>query len=225
MIQVTNLHKSFGSLKVLDNISFSIDEGEIVSIVGESGCGKTTLLKCICGLLDFDCGKVVSPECFGYVPQNLGLLQWRTVKENIKFPLELLRRKEDIRDIINLMKLNGFENFYIKQLSVGMSQRVAISRALVMRPKVLFLDEPFKSLDEITRNRLTEELRELWRELKTTVLFITHSIRESVHLSDKVVVLSPRPATIRNIIKIQRNLSYMELYKIEINIKNILNGK
>lgn len=222
MIHVNNISKSFNDLKVIDNISFTVSEGEIVSIIGESGCGKTTMLKCLVGLVSPDNGNISIPDCISYVPQNLGLLPWRTVRENINLPMEFLKKDGNTDDIINLMGLKGFENYYVRQLSGGMSQRTAIGRALVIKPKILLLDEPFKSLDEITRSRLNNELRELWRKMGTTVILVTHSIKEAVHLSDRIIILSNRPSKVKEEVHCQRNCEEVYLYNLEIKVRNIL---
>lgn len=202
ILEVNNISKNFNGLKVLDNIKFSIEEGTITSIIGESGCGKTTLLRIMMGVLDPTSGAISGVrDGFGYVPQNNSLFPWRTVEDNIKFPLEILKKKKrDVSEMISLMGLSGFEKYYPYQLSGGMQQRVSIGRALISSPKILFLDEPFRSLDELTRDRLNRELLILWRKLGVTVILITHSIREAVLLSDNIVVLSSsKPSNIKYI--------------------------
>jgi ABC-type nitrate/sulfonate/bicarbonate transport system ATPase subunit len=226
VLEINNIFKSFNGLDVLENLSFCIDEGSITSIIGESGCGKTTLLRIMMGILEPTSGDVSGlPDGVGYVPQNLGLFPWRTVEGNIHFPLEVIKIEgSSVNDVVSLMGLSGFEKYYPKQLSGGMAQRAAIGRALITKPKILFLDEPFKSLDEITRNRLNGELKELWGKLGTTVVLITHSIREAICFSDKILVLSPRPATIKNTIKLSRNLTNMEICNYEKDIYNNILG-
>jgi len=200
ILEVNNISKSFNGLNVLKDISFSVEEGSIISIIGESGCGKTTLLRIMMGLLEPTSGSVLNlSDGFGYVPQNLGLFPWRTVEQNIRFPLEVTKKNgSSTSNIISLMGLNGFERYYPYQLSGGMQQRVSIGRALVTHPRVLFLDEPFRSLDELTRDRLNRELSKMWKKLGITVILITHSIREATLLSDKIIVLSSvLPSTIK----------------------------
>lgn len=225
ILEALNIEKSFGSLKVLDSISFSIERGEIVSIVGESGCGKTTFIKILSELISPSNGSIKkSYDRIGYIPQNLGLLPWRNVEENIRFPLELLGEKNiDVSPIINMLSLEQFSKYKIHQLSGGMQQRVAIGRAIVTKPDILFLDEPFRSLDEITRYKLNNELKTLWWELKSTVVFVTHSIREAVCLSDRIIILSDRPAEIKGEVIKQTRYSHGDiLTDLETKVRNIL---
>lgn len=210
MIEVKNLQFSFKSLKVIDNISFDLKDSEIISIVGPSGCGKSTILKILSGLLLPSSGKVNHLDKNinqSIVFQNDVLLPWRNVYENISLPLELknnISRKEII-DKINLVGLNGFENSYPNELSGGMRQRVSLARALITNPSLLLMDEPFGSLDEMTRDNLNLELLNIHKKTKTTIVFVTHSISEAVFLSDRIIVLSDRPAKIKKIIDVRLN--------------------
>ena len=217
IIKVKNVSKFYSNLHVLDKINFKVKNKEFVSIIGHSGCGKTTLLKIIGGLLQPDEGTVLIENLpnqlalekgkIGFVFQNPVLLPWRTVLKNIELPLEIKNVKNKIssRKLIKIIKLEGFENFYPFQLSGGMQQRVAIARALIFKPSILLMDEPFGSLDELTREELGLELLRLWERENSnlsTIIFVTHSIPEAVFLSDKVIVLSGRPAKVSKIIKI-----------------------
>ncbi len=218
MIEVKRLMKSFGGLHVLDETDFRVNEGSFVSIIGPSGCGKTTLLKMVGGLIEPTSGKVtvsgkhtseaLKERSFGFVFQNPALLRWRTVRENIALPLEIIGRpidKERIRKLIETVGLDGFDDYYPDQLSGGMQQRTALARALVFDPPILLMDEPFGALDEMTRNRMNGELMRIWNTGgmgSSTVLFVTHSISEAVFLSDKVLVMSERPAKIRKTVDI-----------------------
>lgn len=218
MLEVKEVTKYYNNLHVLDKISFQVNEGEFVSVIGPSGCGKTTLLKIISGLTKPTAGKIefqgkptgftAKKGCFGFVFQNPVLLPWRNVIKNIELPLEILgnkNQKNSAKDLINLVGLEGFENYYPNQLSGGMQQRVAIARSLIFEPKILLMDEPFGALDEINRNYMGLELLRIWQAEKTrtsTVIFVTHSIPEAVFLSDRVIVLSKRPAKIEKIIDI-----------------------
>lgn len=217
-ISLKNVEKHFNSLHALKNITFDVNEGEFVSIIGPSGCGKTTLLKIIGGLTNFSKGSVtiesgsvesaLQGRKFGFVFQKPVLLPWRNVLENIQLPLEILDRRNASEMPIKLLKIVGlekFENFYPNELSGGMQQRVSIARALSFGPSILLMDEPFGSLDEITRDRLNLELLRIWREESSTIssiIFVTHSVLESVFMSDKVIVLSARPGAIQQIVDI-----------------------
>jgi len=218
IISVRNIEKHYDNLNVLKKISFDIEEGEFVSILGPSGCGKTTLLKILGGLIQPSRGTLVikggsvkiarERREFGFVFQKPVLLPWRTVLENTRLPLEILGRSDAPEMPANLLKLVGLErfgNFYPNELSGGMQQRVAIARALSFEPSILLMDEPFGALDEVTRDRLNLELLRIWKKEKSTIssiLFITHSVPESVFMSDKVIVLSDRPGSVQQIVDI-----------------------
>ncbi len=216
ILEVQGLSKSYrqagGDLTAaIGDISCSVEAGEFVSFVGPSGCGKTTLLMTIAGLLPPSSGRVIvnGREVDG-PPRNLVLLfqdyskslfAWRTVLGNVRFGLEArgapsAETSAKARSLIELVGLAGFENHYPWELSGGMQQRVAIARALAYEPEVLLMDEPFGSLDALTRLELEDGLLEIWSELKTTILFITHDIEEAIYLSDRIWVLSPRPSQI-----------------------------
>ena len=199
----------------LANIDLNIHDGEFVSLIGPSGCGKTTLMRVIADLEPISDGQVrvngVSPHearlarAYGYVFQAPALFPWRNVLANVTLPLQIQgRTKADARVIaqehLERVGLKGFESKYPWQLSGGMQQRVSIARALSFEPKILMMDEPFGALDEITRDRLNEQLQQLWRRERRTVVFVTHSIAEAVYLSTKIVVMSPRPGRIVKII-------------------------
>ncbi|ADC65896.1 ABC transporter related protein [Ferroglobus placidus DSM 10642] len=214
-LEIRNVKKSFGDLKVLDGVSFEVEKGEFACIVGESGCGKTTLLKIVAGLVKADEGEVLydgrelKTEDIAFVFQDDRLLPWRTALENVMFSLEMRmreldkkRREEIAKSFLELVGLKGFENYYPHQLSGGMRQRVGICRALAVNPKVLLMDEPFASLDAQTRNRMQLELLRIWERERKTILFVTHSVDEAVFLADKVVVLSPRPTKVLKVLEI-----------------------
>lgn len=200
----------------LDNIDLKIHEGEFVSLIGPSGCGKTTLMRVIADLEPISAGQVlvngVTPHearlarAYGYVFQAPALFPWRTVLANVTLPLQIQGRPQaDSKTIaiehLERVGLKGFENKYPWQLSGGMQQRVSIARALSFEPKILMMDEPFGALDEITRDRLNEQLQQLWQKERRTVVFVTHSIAEAVYLSTKIVVMSPRPGRIVKVIE------------------------
>ncbi len=199
-----------GGLPALDGVSFDIPREAFVSVVGPSGCGKTTLLRLLAGLRRPTAGEVifegqplVGPRRrIGFVFQQANLMPWRTVLENVTLPLELQgvppgEMAARAADLIGLVGLQGFEDTYPRDLSGGMAQRVAIARALVHEPDILLLDEPFGALDALTRERLAFELLRIWEARTVTVVLVTHSITEAVLLADRVLVLSPRPGSVR----------------------------
>ena len=205
-----------GPVHALKDVSLEVEEGDFVSFIGPSGCGKTTLLRAIAALEIPTKGHLTingkSPDDaridreYGYVFQAAGLYPWRTVEGNIKLPLEIMgysqtEKKERIQKVIELVELKGFEKKFPWQLSGGMQQRASIARALAFDANILLMDEPFGALDEIVRDRLNSELLDLWIQTKKTICFVTHSIPEAVFLSTKIVVMSPRPGRITDVIK------------------------
>ena len=199
----------------LDDVSLSIADDEFISFVGPSGCGKTTLLRIIAGLDEASSGEVLvdgnriigpGPKV-GMVFQEYSLFPWRTILDNIAFGLEMRgvprqSRFEIARGYIRLVGLEQFEKSYPYELSGGMRQRVAIARALANDPDLLLMDEPFGALDAQTRNKMQAELLTIWEQSKKTILFVTHSVDEAVFLSDRIVVMSPRPGKIRSIVPV-----------------------
>ncbi|WP_407696679.1 MULTISPECIES: ABC transporter ATP-binding protein [Sneathiella] len=199
----------------LSDVDLTINEGDFVSFIGPSGCGKTTLMRVIADLEKPTNGTIsvngMTPQqarekrAYGYVFQAPALYPWRTVQKNIMLPLEImgLSKEEQLaraRKNLSLVNLEGFEKKFPWQLSGGMQQRVSIARALSVEPDLLLMDEPFGALDEITRDHLNEQLLRLWDQTGKTVIFVTHSIPESVFLSSKIVVMSPRPGKITDVI-------------------------
>jgi len=214
ILQIKHLSTIFpdgnNGLHALDDISFSVDAEQFVSVLGPSGSGKTTLLRILAGLLPPTTGEVVfgnsalkaPPHGVGMVFQKANLMPWRTVLENILLPLEIQHTPHTVAmqkalDMVNLVGLSGFETSLPRDLSGGMAQRVAIARALIYEPDLLLLDEPFGSLDALTRERMGSELTRIWQARRTTVIMVTHSISESLFLADRVLVLSPRPGRLR----------------------------
>lgn len=212
-IELHGISRSFdiaGSrLPVLDRLDLRVSEREMVAIVGPNGCGKSTLLRVIGGLLAPDQGQVLAYDStvagpdprIGLVFQEPRLLPWRDVLANVAFPLELAgvdrdTREQRAREVLRLTGLEAFAGAYPDQLSGGMAQRAALARALAPEPDVLLLDEPFSALDAMTRERLDDELISLWGQTGTTIVLVTHSISEAVFLSDRVLVMSPRPSRI-----------------------------
>jgi NitT/TauT family transport system ATP-binding protein len=219
MIELENVRKTYatrdGPVATLDGIGFSVGAQEFVSVLGPSGCGKTTVLKIIAGLVSASSGTlcvdgqpVSGPQRkIGIVFQVPALMRWRHALDNVLLPAEILgldrqRHRERARELLALVGLSDFETRYPNELSGGMQQRVAIARALVHDPSILLLDEPFSALDMMTRNQLNVELLRIWSERRKTSLLITHSIPEAVFLSDRVVVLGPRPAKVLEIVPI-----------------------
>ena len=220
MISIKNVDLIFetndGPVQALKDVSLEVGGGDFVSFIGPSGCGKTTLLRAIAALEMPTKGHLSvnskSPDSaridreYGYVFQAAGLYPWRTVEGNIRLPLEIMgysqaEKKERIQKVIELVELKGFEKKFPWQLSGGMQQRASIARALAFDANILLMDEPFGALDEIVRDRLNSELLDLWRQTKKTICFVTHSIPEAVFLSTKIVVMSPRPGRITDIIE------------------------
>ena len=219
LISVRNLSKIFptedGTLTALFDVSLDVREGEFISFVGRSGCGKSTLLNIIGGLLAKSEGEVrLRGEIHDRPRRELGMMfqapvlfPWRTVADNVLLPIEILRLERSSYqqravEILDLVGLKGFERSYPRQLSGGMQQRVALSRVLIYEPDVLLLDEPFGSLDEFTREALNLELMNIWSATHKTILFVTHNIGEAVFLSDRVVVMTPRPGQIVKVLDV-----------------------
>jgi NitT/TauT family transport system ATP-binding protein len=204
-----------GPVYALSDVDLTVGDGEFVSLIGPSGCGKTTLLRVIADLERPTGGTItvngVAPEAarlrrdYGYVFQAPALYPWRTIEGNVTLPLEIMglsraERRARARAQLDLVNLSGFERKFPWQLSGGMQQRASIARALSFDPKLLLMDEPFGALDEIVRDHLNEQLLKLWAKTKKTVVFVTHSIPEAVFLSTRVVVMSPRPGRIIDVI-------------------------
>jgi NitT/TauT family transport system ATP-binding protein len=220
VIDVRDLSLTFttadGPVHALSKVNLTIEKGDFVSFIGPSGCGKTTLLRVIADLEHPTSGAITvngtTPEAarlaraYGYVFQAPALYPWRTIARNVALPLEImgLDRAEQRRRIernLALVNLTGFERKYPWQLSGGMQQRASIARALAVEPDLLLMDEPFGALDEIVRDHLNEQLLQLWHKTAKTVVFVTHSIPEAVYLSTKIVVMSPRPGRIHDVVE------------------------
>jgi NitT/TauT family transport system ATP-binding protein len=221
IIAIESLTKIFdggaGQLTALSNVTLRIGPGEFISLIGPSGCGKSTLMRLIGDLTQPSSGTIAvkgkTPDQarrdrdYGIVFQSPVLYDWRTVQRNVELPLEVMglpreARANQAREMLSLVGLAEFGRAYPWQLSGGMQQRVAIARALVFAPSILLMDEPFGALDEITRERMQQELLQIWARTSATVIFVTHSIPEAVFLSDRVVVMSPRPGRIETIVDI-----------------------
>lgn len=221
-VEVTGVDKVFetrsGTVQALEGIELTVAPGEFVSLIGPSGCGKSTLMRLVADLDEPSAGAVrvfgktarrarLDQE-YGIAFQQAGLLPWRTVAGNIGLPLELhgqasAARRDRVAELIAMVGLDEFADRYPDQLSGGMQQRVAIARALAERPRLLLMDEPFGALDEMTRERMQSELVRICAETGAAVVFVTHSIPEAVFLSDRVVVMSPRPGRIRDVVEMR----------------------
>lgn len=219
VIAVSGLSLTFqtsdGPVHALEEINLDIQRGNFVSLIGPSGCGKTTLLRVIADLEKPTGGSIlvngVTPEAarlsraYGYVFQAAGLYPWRNIAKNVALPLEIMgldraTRHQRVKHNLELVNLAGFEKKFPWQLSGGMQQRASIARALAVEPDLLLMDEPFGALDEIVRDHLNEQLLKLWEKTNKTVVFVTHSIPEAVYLSTHIVVMSPRPGQIQDVI-------------------------
>jgi ABC-type nitrate/sulfonate/bicarbonate transport system ATPase subunit len=226
-------------LQVLDNINFSISDQSFNAILGPSGCGKSTILNLVAGLDPCSSGTITINDQkmgqgsarprIGFVFQRPRLLNWRTVLDNILLPLESDRRSRQTRleladRYLQLVGLDGFADYYPLQLSGGMQQRVAIARALVIDPDILLMDEPFSGLDELTARKMRKELIRIWQQAKQTIIFVTHSISEAVFLSQQVLIVSSKPATVFKTIHIDqpypRQYGDLKLFEIETELTN-----
>jgi NitT/TauT family transport system ATP-binding protein len=214
-LHVSGIHHRFGALPVLEDVSVTIGEGEILAVVGPSGCGKSTLLGIVGGLLQPSEGSVsvtgqLPPESrnpFTYIFQDFALLPWRTVAGNVSLALEHHRlargeREALVADALMRTGLKDFSRALPKQLSGGMRQRVGIARALVVKPAVLLMDEPFSALDGQTRELLMEDCEAIWTRERTTGIYVTHNLDEAVRLADRILILRRRPGRVREIVKV-----------------------
>ena len=219
VIEARSLNLTFatndGPVHALSDVNLTINKGDFVSFIGPSGCGKTTFLRALAALEEPTSGTILvngqTPDqarqkrAYGYVFQHAGLYPWRTIAGNIKLPLEIMgySKSEQLRrtdEVLRLVELEEFSKKYPWQLSGGMQQRASIARALAFDAELLLMDEPFGALDEIVRDHLNEQLLELWKRTNKTICFVTHSIPEAVFLSTKIVVMSPRPGRITDVI-------------------------
>jgi NitT/TauT family transport system ATP-binding protein len=244
-LQIRDLNQSFprddrSELTVLEHLSFEVRDKEFVCILGSSGCGKTTLLRLIAGLDEARSGSIIldgeeikgpSPKV-GFVFQEYSLFPWRRVIDNIAFGLEMkgMGREERYRiaeQYLDLVNLTQFRNSYPSELSGGMRQRVAVARALALNQVLLLMDEPFGALDAQTRNMLQQELLGIWEKTRKTVVFITHSVDEAVFLSDRIIVLTPRPGRICRIFPVElprpRDRTSMEFGQVRRDVLDLIN--
>ena len=216
-VQVSHLTKKFGSLLVLDNISFQVDDGEFLCIVGPTGCGKTTFLNSLTKLYDVTDGEMLidnepinlQKHNVAYIFQEYSTMPWLDIEENIAYGLkikgipqeEMRSRVDEVMRVIRMVGLEEFRHYYPRQMSASMLQRVVIARAFATKPELLLMDEPYGQLDLMLKYKLEDELLKLWKKIHTTVIFITHNIEEAVYLSDKIMVLSNKPTKIKTVIE------------------------
>ena len=218
-VEVKNLTKKFGDLLVLDKISFDVEDGEFLCIVGPTGCGKTTFLNSLTKIYDINEGSIqidgedvdLRKHSLAYIMQEYSTMSWLNVRQNVAFGLEIKKlSKQEIAKkteaALEMVGLTKFADYYPNQLSARMMQRVAIARAFAVEPDLLLMDEPYGQLDLELRFKLEDELLNLWRKLGTTVIFITHNIEEAVYLSERILVLTNKPTTIKQ--SIQNTLPY-----------------
>lgn len=239
LISVKNLVKSFGELKVLDDISFEVKKGEFLCIVGPTGCGKTTFLNSLTKLYDTDSGTIlmkgepINPKKhdIAYIFQEYSTMSWLTVEENIAYGLKIKRySKEEIRkrveNVMHMVGLEKYRNYYPRQISASMLQRVVIARAFAVEPELLLMDEPYGQLDLQLKYHLEDELLNLWEKTNTTVIFITHNIEEAVYLSNRILVLTNKPTKIKqsinNDLPRPRSISSPEFVKIRNKVTDLI---
>ena len=207
MISVLNVTKHFDEVHALSEVDLDIATGEFVTVVGPSGCGKSTLLRIIAGIISPSNGNTIKPDKGAFVFQDSALLPWRNVQKNVELLMELesfpkVQIAEKASSILKQVGLTGFEKSYPHQLSGGMKMRLSLARSLVLRPDYLLMDEPLSSVDELTREVLQEEIHTLWNNDKFTSILVTHNVAEAVFLSNRVVVMSPRPGKVTHIVDI-----------------------
>lgn len=209
-VEVNHLTKSFGDLLVLDDISFQVEDGEFLCIVGPTGCGKTTFLNSLVKLYDIDHGEILingeqvdlNRHSIAYIMQEYSTMAWLTVRENVQFGLKIRKISKEamekkVDEVLALVGLEKFADYYPGQLSASMLQRVSIARAFAVEPDLLLMDEPYGQLDLELRFKLEDELIRLWEKTRTTIIFITHNIEEAVYMSQRILVLTNKPTKIK----------------------------
>ena len=238
-VEVNHLTKSFGSLKVLDDISFQVNDGDFLCIVGPTGCGKTTFLNSLVKLYDIDDGEILingeevdlNKHSIAYIMQEYSTMSWLTVKENVQFGMkvrefsrEKLNRKTE--EVLRMVGLEKFADYYPEQLSASMLQRVSIARAFAVEPDLLLMDEPYGQLDLELRFRLEDELIRIWQETKTTIVFITHNIEEAVYMSQRIMVLTNKPTKVKedfvNPLPLPRNVTEEKFIEMRNKVTNLI---
>lgn len=212
MIEIKNVSKDFTNgkgekIQVLNDISFKVREGEFLAILGPSGCGKTTLINIIAGQEELSNGSIsyglkATTNSISVIWQEDSLIPWLTVESNIEYPLKIKgipkdERKEKVQAFVKKIGLDGFEKYYPNKISQGMKKRVALAVGLITQPSLLLMDEPFSALDVYTKQQIEDEVIRIWEEIKTTVILVTHDVNEALALSDRILILSKRPACIK----------------------------
>ncbi|MGI6285922.1 ABC transporter ATP-binding protein [Neomoorella humiferrea] len=238
-VEVRNLTKRFDDLLVLNDISFNVYQGEFLCIVGPTGCGKTTFLNVLCKLIPATAGEILidgepanpRKHNLAFVFQEPSTMPWKTVEQNIRFGLEVKKLPEEeikkrVERMLELVGLKDFRHYYPRQLSASMDQRVVIARAFAMNPDLLLMDEPYGQLDIKLRYYLEDEVIRIWRELKSTVIFVTHNIEEAVYVAERILVLTPKPTTIKAEIKVDlprpRNFADPEFVRIREQVTEMI---
>lgn len=209
-VATSHLTKNFGDLKVLDDISFDVMEGEFLCIVGPTGCGKTTFLNCLTKLYDITAGEILvdgkpidcKKNSISYILQENSAMEWLTVEENIRFGLDIRKaspelKRQRVEEMLEIVGLGDYRNYYPSQLSVSMLQRTVIARAFATHPELLLMDEPYGQLDLDLRFKLEDELLKLWKATGTTVIFITHNVEEAIYLGERIMVLTNKPTKVK----------------------------
>ncbi|MCQ5203136.1 ATP-binding cassette domain-containing protein [Mordavella massiliensis] len=239
IVEVKNLTKKFGDLLVLDNISFEIKRGDLLCVVGPTGCGKTTFLNSLTKLYDITSGQILldgetvnlSKHNIAYIFQETSTMPWLTVEKNVSFGLDIkhvpeAEKKKRVEEVLEIVGLIDYRKYYPRQLSSSMQQRVVIARAFVTKPELLLMDEPYAQLDVELRFRLEDELVKLWEQTGTTVLFITHNIEEAVYLGENIMILTNKPTkvkkTLPNSIPRPRDISAPEFVKLRNQVTELI---
>lgn len=239
IVKVRNLTKSFGDLLVLDDVSFDVQKGEFLCIVGPTGCGKTTFLNSLTKLYNIDSGSItingkdidLRQNNIAYIFQEYSAMEWLTVEQNIMYGLKIKHVDKDIirqrvENVMEIVGLTKYRNFYPRQLSASMLQRVVIARAFAVEPELLLMDEPYGQLDLQLKYHLEDELIKLWQKTGTTVIFITHNIEEAVYLSDRILVLTNKPTKIKksipNNLPRPRKISDHEFVKLRNEVTDLI---
>ncbi len=238
-VEVNHLTKSFGKLKVLDDISFQVNDGDFLCIVGPTGCGKTTFLNSLVKLYDIDSGEILingeevdlKKHSIAYIMQEYSTMSWLTVRENIQFGMKIrkfskAKIKERTEQVLKMVGMEKFADYYPEQLSASMLQRVSIARAFAVEPDLLLMDEPYGQLDLELRFKLEDELIRIWQETRTTIIFITHNIEEAVYMSQRIMVLTNKPTKVKedfeNPLPFPRNVTEASFIEMRNKVTNLI---